>query len=282
MRLGSEPGYARLLAEAGLDSVYLQYDGSSDDIFRVLRGRPCLAEKMAAIRACAEAGLGVVLVATLVRGLNFSDLGNLLRLGLDMGTAVRGLHLQPAASFGRYPWPLAHAPRLTLPEIMAALADLSGGVLAVNDFHPPGCENALCSFSAVYRRDPSGGLARPKEKSSCGGAAPPHRKNLVSPPPSAEEGARASKNFIARHWSPPPADASPNFVPRDDFDRFLAKAGMAQRFTVSCMAFQDAMNLDLERVRGCCIHVVNAAGLLIPFCLYNLTAVDGTALYREN
>ena len=57
----------------------------------------------------------------------------------------------------------------------------------------------------------------------------------------------------------------------DDFDRFLASAGIHQRFTLSCMAFQDAMTLDLERVKGCCIHVVNPGGLLIPFCLYNLS-----------
>jgi uncharacterized radical SAM superfamily Fe-S cluster-containing enzyme len=46
------------------------------------------------------------------------------------------------------------------------------------------------------------------------------------------------------------------------------------------MAFMDAWTLDLERARGCCIHVAVPDGRLIPFCLYNLTAADGTALYR--
>ena len=45
------------------------------------------------------------------------------------------------------------------------------------------------------------------------------------------------------------------------------------------MAFQDAYSLDLERVRGCCIHVVQADGRLVPFCLHNLTARDGARLY---
>ena len=47
------------------------------------------------------------------------------------------------------------------------------------------------------------------------------------------------------------------------------------------MAVQDANTLDLERVRGCCIHAQAPDGRLIPFCLYNLTARDGTALYRS-
>ena len=37
-----EPDYARALAEAGLDIVFLQFDGTRDDIYRTLRGRDLL------------------------------------------------------------------------------------------------------------------------------------------------------------------------------------------------------------------------------------------------
>ena len=47
------------------------------------------------------------------------------------------------------------------------------------------------------------------------------------------------------------------------------------------MAFQDALSLDVERVRGCCIHVVAPDGRLVPFCLYNLTSLDNVPLYRS-
>jgi uncharacterized radical SAM superfamily Fe-S cluster-containing enzyme len=47
------------------------------------------------------------------------------------------------------------------------------------------------------------------------------------------------------------------------------------------MAFQDAWSLDLERVRDCCIHVMTSDGRLVPFCAYNLTDVQGHALYRS-
>jgi hypothetical protein len=46
------------------------------------------------------------------------------------------------------------------------------------------------------------------------------------------------------------------------------------------MAFQDVWNLDLERLRGCCIHIVSPEGKLIPFCAYNLTSNQGEPLYR--
>jgi uncharacterized radical SAM superfamily Fe-S cluster-containing enzyme len=47
------------------------------------------------------------------------------------------------------------------------------------------------------------------------------------------------------------------------------------------MAFQDADNLDLERLRGCCISVVSPDGKLVPFCAYNLTSREGKGLYRR-
>ncbi len=80
---------------------------------------------------------------------------------------------------------------------------------------------------------------------------------------------------------PPPPTGDDVSRDVDGFDRFLARAGAAQRFTLSCMAFQDAMSLDLARVRGCCIHVARHDGRLIPFCLHNLTSEGGARLYGD-
>ena len=269
LRLGTEAGYAASLKAAGLDSVYLQCDAAEDKAHEILRGRPCLAYKLEAIRACGEAGLGVVLVATVAGGVNVDGLWKLVEMALRLGPHVRGVHFQPLSAFGRCPWRSDAAPRVTLPEIARALAEQSQGMIRWTDFHPPGCENALCSFSAVYRRVGEGlELVEGAPAScDCGGT------------PSAAEGARKAKAFAVRHWTAPHPSPS-DMAEGDDFDRFLASAGIHQRFTLSCMAFQDAMTLDLERVKGCCIHVVNPGGLLIPFCLYNLTSFDGTALYR--
>ena len=49
IRLAEDPSYAAALAEAGLDIVFLQFDGTRDEIYKVLRGRPLLQTKL---RAC--------------------------------------------------------------------------------------------------------------------------------------------------------------------------------------------------------------------------------------
>lgn len=339
LRLAEEEGYAAKLRQAGLDSVYLQWDGVSEKTFATLRGRPCMDFKRRAVAACAKAGLGVVLVATLVRGVNDGEAGDLLRLALQLGPAVRGLHVQPAAFFGRYPWRLDEAPRLTLPEVMSCFTRQAPEFVRPEHLHPPGCENELCSFSAVYRRTdaariPNGNAATEKDTQptlqwladagqsccsprpqSAGGAVPSvmgatgasgtadqqkissadsHEASLAAAglPPSAEEGARKAKQFVALHWrgngnaAPEEAAGTQGFgaasAEVDGFSRFLSQAGAERRFTLSGMAFQDALSLDLERVRGCCIHVLRRDGRMIPFCLHNLTAQDGTRLYAED
>jgi uncharacterized radical SAM superfamily Fe-S cluster-containing enzyme len=87
---------------------------------------------------------------------------------------------------------------------------------------------------------------------------------------------------VAREWvAPKPVDTSPEGAAnraKGDFDLFLEQARAT--FTISAMAFQDAWTLDLERLQGCCIHVVSPDGRLVPFCAWNLTAADGRPLHR--
>ncbi|MBR4741732.1 MAG: radical SAM protein [Desulfovibrio sp.] len=259
LRLGTEVGYAQKLAQAGLESVYLQWDGVREETFQHLRGQACLDFKHKALKACAQAGLGIVLVATVVAGINDTELGDLLRFAINAGDCVRGLHLQPAAYFGRYPYPLLSAPRLTLVEVLTLLTQQSQNLILPHHMHPPACEHELCSFSAVFSRTDSG--LTPINVHDC----------CSTTPIDASYGASVSKQFTALHWKAPQKN--------DAFSRFLSKAGLSKRFTISCMAFQDALSVDVARVRGCCIHVVRSDGRMLPFCLHNLTAEDGTKLY---
>jgi hypothetical protein len=278
LALAEDPALAQRLADAGVDSVFLQCDGVSDDVHRALRGRDLGRRKLAAMDLCAAAGIGVVLVPTLVPGINDGQIGALVRLAVSRAPAVRGIHFQPAGSFGRYPWAGGDAARFTLPELMTALEGQTGGMIRAADLHPPCCEHSLCSFSATYVLDGEGGLG--PVWTGDGSCCPP--KSTPAAPIRADDGSRQAKAFVARQWGPPaaPVAAAQAAGPADDFARFLAQASPAKRFSVSAMAFQDAWTLDLERVRGCCIHVAGDAGRLVPFCLYNLTAADGRPLYR--
>lgn len=269
LRLARERGYARELKDAGLDLVYLQWDGLRESTFRALRGGNYLAEKERALDNCLSAGLTVLLVATVARGVNDDELGALLRHALAAGPQARGLHLQPVASFGRCPWKMEDAPRLTLPELMHNLERQSDGLVRARDFRPPTSEHALCSFSAVYQRTESGGLDLVESGQGCCACGSGARAQ-----------AAGARDFVAGHWGARAVDAAFSEQP-DGLGNFLTASRLRRRFTLSAMAFQDAWSLDVERVRRCHIHVVAPDKRLVPFCMYNLTSNRGVPLYRK-
>lgn len=273
LRLAREAGYVQRLKAAGLSTVFLQFDGTEDVIHERLRGRRLLAQKQAAIAQCAEQGIGVVLVPTLVPGVNTHNLGDILRFALRQAPAVRGVHFQPVSYFGRYPHSPTDADRITLPEVIAAIERQMQGVIGRDSFAPPGGENALCSFHGNFVLMPEGQLiplTRHDDETSC----------CCAPSP-AGEGAAKSREFVARHWAAPPAESRPASGPSfGGWDAFLARA-QTHTFCISGMVFQDAWTLDLERLRDCYIHTASPDDRLIPFCAYNLTDQSGRPLYRR-
>lgn len=265
LRLAAEPEFSFELKEAGLSSVFLQFDGVDDSIFSALRGRSLFEEKQRAIENLARVGIGIVLVPTLVHGVNEDCLWDIVRFGLCRQPQIRGVHFQPMSYFGRFP--VDFVPRhVTLPEVMGGLVAQSDGVIKLSDFKPPGCEHALCSFSARYITLEDGTLLRLG------------REGCDCTPKPAEQGAVQSIGVTARQWGDGWKEDSCKSS-ADDLDRFLARA-RSHTFSISGMAFQDCWSMNLERLQGCCIHLATGDGRLVPFCSYNLTAVDGHALHR--
>ncbi|HEX8924571.1 MAG TPA: radical SAM protein [Terriglobales bacterium] len=283
LRLAREQGYAARLKDAGLGCVFLQFDGVTDDVYRRTRARDLLEVKIEAIRSCANAELGVVLVPTLVPGVNTHHIGDILRFAVAHAPAVRAVHFQPVSYFGRYPQPPRDCDRITLPEVMQEIERQSAGRFRVCDFYPAAGENAFCEFHGKFWLRPSGVIeAAPRPKSSC--CAPPMDSGFVQLRPSKRtadgEGARAARKFVAQHWSFPDVSPLPKSESTDvsSFDEFLARKG--ESFCISGMAFQDAWNLDLERLRECFLHVLSPEQKLVPLCAYSLSAANGRTVYR--
>jgi 7,8-dihydro-6-hydroxymethylpterin dimethyltransferase len=142
LRLAEEIGYLQRLKEAGLDVVYLQFDGTDDAIYQTIRGRKILQQKIKAIHNCAELHLGVILVPTIVPGVNDRDLGGIIRFALEHQPVVKGIHFQPVAYFGRYPRPPRNENRITIPELLSGMESQTAGLVHLADFHPKGSENS--------------------------------------------------------------------------------------------------------------------------------------------
>lgn len=275
LRLAGQPDFLKTLKQAGLSTVFLQFDGTNDSIYEQLRGRALLKLKQKAIENCIELGVGVILVPTLIPGVNSQDIGNIIRYALKYAPTVRGVHFQPMSYFGRYATYNGDDSRLTIPEIICALVEQTDGLILSESFRPPGCENALCSFHANYVILPDGKLLPVTQHQVVSGSC--------CQPENGAQGAALARSFIARQWAAPNPDLQLpviNGPSLGEWDIVLARA-QTYSFYISGMAFQDAWNLDLERLRDCCIHVMSSDGRLIPFCAYNLTDRSGNSLYRN-
>ena len=266
LRLAAEPGYAETLKQAGLSYVFLQFDGTDDAIYRALRGRALFESKQRCIENCARAGLGVTLVPTVVRGVNEHALGEIVRFGLLHAPTVRGVHFQPVSYFGRVPEQVPE--RYTLDELICDVAGQTG--LALRHFLPSRCDHPLCGFHMSGMVMPDGTLLPLSADAGEG----------------CESSAAQNRSYIGERWTvSEAAEQSTAPLLQDgsfDLDAFADRA-RAYSFTLSAMAFQDAGNLDIERLRRCSLHVYKSQKLM-PFCaayLSPLTDADGpSAVFR--
>lgn len=257
LRLASDEPYVAALAQAGLSFVFLQFDGTDDEVYRTLRGRSLFDIKKQAIARCGEYGIGVTLVPTLVPGVNIRSIGDILRFALARSPAVRGVHFQPVSYFGRIPALPADGDRFTLDELIEQVGLQGGGLFPVEELTPSRCNHPLCGFSGDFIVTRDGTLHSLNRK---GGGE--DRECAC------EDFAAQKRRYLGLRWerSSEPSGCGDDLTDMDVFlERFRSSS-----FTVSAMPFQDGGNLDLERLRYCTLHVFRG-GKFIPFCACYLT-----------
>ncbi|WKY47142.1 radical SAM protein [Eubacteriaceae bacterium ES3] len=246
--LGEDVQLAEKLKAAGLSSVFLQFDGIDDKIYQKIRGQKLIRSKQKAIEQCKKAGLGVVLVVTVVPGINDDHLGEILEFAIDNSPIVRGIHYQPISYFGRFPGEIENARRLTTPEFIKKLVDQSQGQFTAENFVPLESGHPRCSFHGDFKR--VGKKLEPtthKKKCSC-----------------SDTNIEKARDFIETKWSFKEVTQL-----EDDWDIILKKV-REESFAITAMGFQDQGNLDLERLKKCRVMIATKDKTMIPFCAYNI------------
>jgi len=276
LRIAKDYGYLERLKEAGADLVYLQFDGTREDIYRFTRGRNMFAVKERVIDHCEEAGIGVLLVPVIIRGLNDDNLGDILRFAKSRMPVVKGIHFQPASYFGRFPYrqPSDEA-RITLPDVLKGLIEQTDDGFEMEHFIPRKRFDSHCSFSGLFllnsdnrlqavtrRENESAGLIKKRLETF---------KKAKKVSDNRDYFTEAASGFTNKHWR---LEDKQDRGTGSTFERIRD-----YRLSISGMAFQDVWNIDLDRLKGCCVHVVGADKRLIPLCAHYLTAADGHRLY---
>jgi 7,8-dihydro-6-hydroxymethylpterin dimethyltransferase len=276
LRIAQDRAYLKKLVEAGTDLIYLQFDGVCDCAYSRIRSAQRLFElKHQAVQNCAEAGIGVMLVPTILRGVNLSMVGDIVRFAKKWVPIVKGVHFQPASYFGRFPQPPADDERTTLADVIDELVAQMDGEMKVDHFLPRSLADSHCSFSSVFALKEDGRLeGRTKVNWNTGD---PSAVAALTPP-------EMTRQFIDKRWRYVDLQAGNGTCAcKQGMDTWLGKRLWESQhsLTISGMPFQDAWNIDLQRLKGCCVHVVTLDGRFIPLCAFYLTSASGQRLYSQ-
>ncbi len=294
--------FAKKAKAAGLATLYLQFDGVTDDINLKTRGEPLLEIKMKCIEACRQAGMKIVFVPTIVKGVNDQQLGDILRVAIDNVDTVSGIAFQPVAFTGRIARKELEAKRFTQTDIAIELSKQTGLFDTYNDWYPL---SSLTPFSKLMAAIRGEGVPTISSHPHCSlgtymfvdersKTAIPVTRFIDYPAMMQDIEALAQKteksffkfyhqisawNSLKKHFREelaPPGLTFTKFLQtlQGMTNKKLGRDGMDGTFTyrtllVASMHFMDHYNYDVERVKRCVIHYAAPDGRLYPFCTYN-------------
>ncbi len=123
--------WTKKVFEAGLDTLYLQFDGINNSTYEKTRGiKNLMAYKMRVIENCRKAGLSSInLVATIVNGINNNEIGNIIQFCIDNIDVVRGITFQPVSLCGRISAEEMNDLRITNADVIKEVEIQTGGAI---------------------------------------------------------------------------------------------------------------------------------------------------------
>ncbi len=299
--------FARKTREAGLHTLYLQFDGLDDDLYRRIRGRPLLEVKKKVVENCRQVGLKICLVPTIVKGDNNDQVAPIIEFAVENIDVVSAISFQPVCFTGRISRDQLERQRYTLGDLAQDIADATGADLK-RDFWPLSTVAPLCDLMAALERKPK---IRPSCHPDCAEGtyffvAPqkypgqPARERLTPIPRVFDIGGLFSDMkrladklgrkrrigllsklqvvwLFARHFDRKGAPEGLTLIKwirslQGMLDKKKSRGPEQARHykTLMCagMHFMDRYNYDAERVRRCVIHYSTPEGVF-PFCSYN-------------
>ena len=293
--------FAMQAREAGVHSLYLQFDGTSDDIYKQMRGRPLLGTKLAVIENCRKAGIKVVFVPTIAMGDNDHEVGNILKLAIENIDTVSGVSYQPISFTGRFSEKERERRRFTLPDLAHRIEEQVGFVKA-KDWVPLTCSSPLsrmlgsingkeittytchphCSAATYLFVDDKGNATQFTDFVDFKGML--EEIDVLARRTGMSRMKILSKlrfaNVLRKHFNAKKAPEGLTFMKfirtlyeltGEKYERDESKVGKNTYRTlmIGGMHFMDAYNYDVQRVQRCVVHYAAPSGRIYPFCAYN-------------
>jgi uncharacterized radical SAM superfamily Fe-S cluster-containing enzyme len=308
IRLAKDLDFVKRLREAGVSTIYLQFDGVTPEPTIKARGVDILPLKLKAIENFRKAGVNsIVLVVTLVRGVNDRQLGDIIRFAAKNKDVVRCVNVQPVSFAGRISQKDRERWRITIPDFMKAVEEQTIGQIKASDFYPVPSTLPISRFTSAYMGKE---FVKFTCHQHCGAATyifvedgrfipitsfvdiPKLFSLLDKYAEQLRKGGFAVKaRVLANAVKEVPGTIDMSKAPKGlnlpkiilkvlGTGSYKALAEFHERaILLAAMHFMDPYNFDLERIERCGIHYAVPDGRIIPFCTMN--SIHRSTVERE-
>ena len=259
IKISKNENFVKSLSELN-PVIYLQFDGFKKETYEKLRGKDLLESKMKAMENLEKYNLRIVLVATIQRGVNEDEIGNLVDFALSK-KAVKGLVLQPTFYSGRHP-DVDPLNVVTLHEVIKHTSVQSKNGLKDTDFIPNPCCFPTCNASCYLYVDdlevrPLARVVNVEEYVDF------FMNRSVADLGQIKESLKVINSGCCGSSSSDNAGIACCTIPVD-------LKGIEKNIKVIMVqAFMDIFNFDVKKVMKCCVHEITPNGKIIPFCAFN-------------
>ncbi len=296
----ADADFASQCFDAGLHTLYLQFDGVGEAPYRTTRNYPGIWEKkLAVVDNCRRLGMKICLVPTILKGVNDEQVPEIFRFAVQNIDVVSAISYQPVSFTGRIDAEELAARRYTLGDLAHGIAEASGAS-PLWDMFPLSIVVPLSQILEAMTGQPK---IRPTCHPDCAFGSyffvSPEGKAYAFPQVIDVEGMFVEMNRLAarirsrgravwtdrirllrlfkrhfRHQTAPPDLSVKRFIRsiKGMLDKSAGRgqAGEQTYRTLLCagMHFQDRYNFDVERAKRCVILYSTPAGVF-PFCTYN-------------
>lgn len=300
LKLANDFEYLKKIVDAGLNTFYLSFDGMSDDIYLQARDRKMFDVKLKVLENLRklEKSPSVVLVPTVVKGMNDKQIGQIVDFALANADIIRGVNFQPVAFTGRITNEELSKGRFTLPDLVREMEEQTG-YTKKSDWYPVPVIAPISKFASImigekkvnFTTHPHCGIATYIFQDDKGNVVPITRfmdaerlsRGLWDLSEKAEK-SRFKKWYMVKAVSLLNKCVKEEGLPEGMTKKSLRKMLMGimsdkskktlaafswRMMLISGMHFQDSYNYDVERVKRCAIHYATPDMRVIPFCAFN-------------
>ena len=296
VRLAKSTEYCRRLKDTGLNTIYLSFDGVTPEPYIENMGFNALPVKKKAIENCRNFGPdSFVLVPTLEKGVNDSQVGDIIRFAAENLDIIKGVNFQPIAFTGRVNQSQREKKRITIPDVLKLVEEQTNSEISRNAWYPVSSVVPISRFLSAMKKIP---IPEFTVHQHCGAATYVFFEEGRFIPITSFVDVESLLEFtekitqeingggnrvltLAKVIRQVPGYIDEKKGPKSinvvrmilDFLKTSNKENLARfhrnTLFLGIMHFQDLYNMDLERVKKCGVHYATLDGRIVPFCTYN-------------